>query len=52
MSYVTQVKMYLAGLGGTIQGQFGTYQAGSDGFALVDSRDVPALQALGATFVR
>jgi len=41
-----------AGYGGVIQGNFGTYQQGSDSTYTVDSRDVPALLTQGFSYVR
>lgn len=46
-----QILMAFNNLGGIIQGNFGTYQAGADGTATVDSRDIPAMLLLGAEFI-
>lgn len=39
------------GFGGIIQGNFGTYQAASDGSFTVDTRDAPAMLSQGMTYV-
>ena len=41
-----------AGLGGVIQGSYGTYQPASDGSYTVDSRDVAPLLAAGFNYVK
>ena len=51
MTLATSIQMNANGFGGIIQGNFGTYQAGSDGTVTVDSRDVPALLVMGMTYV-
>lgn len=51
MAVPIYVKMSFSNVGGTIQGAYGTYVPGSDGTAEVDTRDVPVMLALGATFV-
>jgi hypothetical protein len=48
---MSTVQISLNGLGGVVQGNYGTYQAGTDGTCIVDARDVPAMLALGATYV-
>jgi hypothetical protein len=45
------IKLNVSAIGGLIQGNFGTYQAASDGTAVVDTRDVPSLLVAGATYV-
>lgn len=39
-------------VGGVVQGNFGTYQQGSDGNYTVDSRDAQSLLALGMNYVK
>lgn len=41
-----------AGIGGVIQGLFGTYPPASDGSYTVDVRDAPGLLAMGMNYVR
>lgn len=49
---MAQVKLATNGIGGSvINGQFGNYQAASDGTVTVDSRDVPALLAAGMGYI-
>jgi len=48
---MSTVQLSLNGLGGVVQGNYGTYQAGTDGTCVVDTRDVASLLALGATYV-
>ena len=45
------VIMSLNTIGGIIQGEYGTYQAGADGTAVVDTRDASALLKLGASYI-
>ena len=40
------------GVGGIVRGNYGTYQQASDGTYTVDTRDVPALLAIGMTYVQ
>ena len=47
-----QVQLAGNGFGGVIQGQFGNYQAASDGTFTVDSRDVPPLLTQGMSYVK
>ena len=49
---MSQVQMNTSNLGGTIDGNFGTYQPDSNGFFNADSRDAAALLAAGCTYVR
>lgn len=46
------VTLYGNGIGGTIEGNYGTYQAASDGTFVVDSRDAPTMLALGMNYVQ
>lgn len=39
-------------VGGVVQGNYGTYQAGSDGVFTVDTRDVPAMLLIGMSYLR
>lgn len=41
-----------AGFGGVIQGNWGTYQQGTDGSYTVDTRDIPPLLANGFAYVK
>lgn len=47
----TTVQMAGNNIGGIIQGNYGTYQQASDGTFTVDTRDVPTLLALGASYI-
>ena len=40
------------GFGGVVQGNFGNYQAGTDGTFTVDARDAPSLLAQGFSYVK
>lgn len=40
------------GFGGLVQGNFGTYQAGTDGTFTVDTRDAPPLLVLGMAYTQ
>jgi hypothetical protein len=46
------VQLAGGGFGGQIQGNFGIYQANTDGSFTVDSRDVPSLLTLGMAYVK
>lgn len=48
---MASVKLYVGALGGYIKGNFGMYQAGSDGIITVDARDAPPLLAAGASYI-
>jgi hypothetical protein len=48
---MTTVQMAGNGFGGVVQGNYGTYQSGSDGTFTVDVRDAPAMLVLGMTYV-
>ena len=48
---MTTVRLASNGVGGTIQGSFGTYVVGSDGTVTVDSRDAPPLIAAGMGYL-
>jgi hypothetical protein len=48
---MSTIQMGSNGFGGVIQGNFGTYQANSDGSFTVDTRDVSTLLALGFTYM-
>jgi hypothetical protein len=45
------IKMAGNGVAGTVQGNFGTYTAASDGSYTIDSRDVPAMLLAGMTYL-
>ena len=45
------VQMAGNGFGGVIQGNYGNYQAASDGTFTVDTRDAPSMLALGMNYV-
>ena len=47
----TMIKLAGNGIGGVVQGNFGVYQAASDGTFLVDSRDVSAMLVLGLSYI-
>ena len=47
----TFVTLSVGNIGGTIDGNFGTYVPAADGTISADTRDVPALLTLGATYV-
>lgn len=40
------------GIGGTVQGAYGTYTAAADGTYTVDTRDAPAMLVLGMSYLR
>jgi hypothetical protein len=46
------VKLAGNGFGGTVQGNYGTYQAASDGSFTVDTRDAPSCLAIGMDYVQ
>lgn len=48
---MANVQMAGNGFGGVVQGNYGTYQAASDGTFTVDTRDAPTMLALGMTYV-
>lgn len=45
------IRMAGNGFGGIIQGQYGTYQAASDGTFTVDTRDASSMLTLGMTYI-
>lgn len=45
------IQMAGNGFGGLVQGNYGTYRAAADGTFTVDTRDAPAMLALGMTYV-
>lgn len=49
---MTTVQLAGSGFGGLVQGNWGNYQAASDGTFTVDTRDVSALLTLGMNYVR
>jgi hypothetical protein len=49
---MAQVQMAGNGFGGIVQGNYGTYQAASDGTFTVDTRDAPAMLQLGMNYIR
>lgn len=49
---MTTVQLAGNGFGGVVQGNFGTYQAASDGSFTVDTRDAPPLLTRGFAYVK
>ena len=49
---MSNVQLAGNGFGGIVQGNFGNYQAASDGSFTVDAQDVPALLARGMSYVK
>lgn len=49
---MSQVQLAGNGFGGVVYGNFGTYQAASDGTFTVDARDAPALLTQGMNYIR